>query len=208
MKPSSSDGLPSYSESLADSISSMPSFLFYSQSQSAARTAIVSELIRNHVTPHLHVNALSGVSQSTLIIVPSNVSALIPPVPTNIDSKDAQSKPDAFPGEIIVGFPTSENLNIVRLRDEEHTLEFWRQPAVIREVEERLRETLQRDKFDVSVRISSDVQWRHLEERVLARGEARVGAEVREICLRIENPFGLYETRTGKALVVRVEFGG
>jgi len=207
MKPSSSDGLPSYSESLTDAASSLPSLSSYSQHQSAARTAIISDLIRTHITPHLHVNALSGVSQSTLILVPSNMSDLIPPTIASIDSKDAQSKHDSFDGEILVGFPTSENLSMVRLRGEEQTIEFWRQPAVVREVEQRLRETLQRDKLNVFVRVSSDEQWRCLKEKDLVEGEARVGAEIKEICLRIENQIGLYETRTGKALIVRVELG-
>ncbi len=135
------------------------------------------------------------------------MSDLIPPTIASIDSKDAQSKHDSFDGEILVGFPTSENLSMVRLRGEEQTIEFWRQPAVVREVEQRLRETLQRDKLNVFVRVSSDEQWRCLKEKDLVEGEARVGAEIKEICLRIENQLGLYETRTGKALIVRVELG-
>lgn len=207
MKPSSYDGLPSYSESFVDFASSLPSLSSYSQYHSAARTAIISDLIRTDIMPHLHVNALSGLPQSTLVLVPSNVSALIPPTTASIDSKDAQSKPDSFPGELIIGFPTTENLTMVRLRGEEQTLEFWRQPVVVREVEQRLCETLQRDKLNVFIRISTDVHWRHLKDKALAEGEARLGVEIREICLRTENQLGLYETRTGKALVVRVEFG-
>lgn len=207
MKPFSSDGPPSYSESLTNAAFSLPSLSFYPQHQSATRTAIISDLIRTHITPHLHVSARSGVSQSTLVLVPSNVSALIPPTIASIDSKDTQSKHGSFDGEDLVGFPTGENISMVRLRGEEQTIEFWCQSAVVRELEQRLRETLQRDKLDVSIRVSSDVQWRHLKEKALVEGEARVGAEMKEICLRIENQLGLYETRTGKALIVRVEFG-
>ena len=203
MKPSSSDGLPSYSELVGDSPLPLSPFEQSSQNRSAAQTVIINDAISNHITPHWHTNALSGLSQSTLILVPCNVSDLI----ESVDAKDPQSTPDGFPGEVVVGFPTSENLSVVRLRNGEHTVEFWRQESAIEELERRLCEMLQRDRLKVFVRAPPDSQWRHAQEKALAQGEARVGAEMRHVCLRIENQLGLYETRTGRALVVRVEFG-
>lgn len=200
-------GPPSYSESLTDSTSPASSFSFYPQNQSATRNTIISNLIRTYIEPHLDSNAHLGLSQSTLILIPSNSPALIAPKNASSDSKDPQSESEAFPGEVIVGFPTSENIALVRLRGHEHTLEFWRQPAVVGDLEQRLRGTLRSDGLEVFIRTSSDAQWRHLEEKALGEGEARIGTEIKEVCLRIENQLGLYETRTGKALVVRVDFG-
>ena len=138
--------------------------------------------------------------------MPSNVSDLTPPTTSNADSKDPSSRPGTFAGEVVVGFPSRENLAIVRLQGDAQTLEFWRQELVIEELERSLCETLQKDRLNVTAQASSDSQWRHLDGKALALGEATVGVEIRHICLRIQNQLGLYETRTGEALVVRVEF--
>lgn len=54
---------------------------------------------------------------------------------------------------------------------------------------------------------SKDVDWSSVERTPLSDGDARASVEVTEVCLRIENEMGLYETRTGRALVVKVEVG-
>ena len=204
MEPSSSDYLPSYNESLTKF--ALP-FAASLQDQSTSRQATICDLIEGYILPYLGKAFFRGLSQNTLIFVPSNVSALIPPTAAISESKDTQKIPDAFPGETIVGFPTSENLTLIRLRGDKQTIEFWCQPSVIGDVEQRVREILIRDGLEVSARSPSHVQWSLHEEKPLAPGEARVGVEVREICLRIENQLGLYETRSGKALVLRVEIG-
>ena len=204
MEPSSSDHLPSYNESRTNYALT---FATYIQHQSAVRQAIICDLIEGYILPNLAKTFFEGLSQNTLIFVPSNVSALIPPTAAIPESKDPQKRHDFFPGESIVGFPTSEKLTLIRLRGDKQTIEFWRQQSVIREVEQRVREVLIRDGLEVCGRSPSHIQWSLLEEKPLAPGEARVSVEIREICLRIENQLGLYETRTGKALVLRVEIG-
>lgn len=147
----------------------------------------------------------------TLLLVASNVSALQSPTSTSI--KGVQCSTNAFPGEKILGFPMTEDLTLIRLCGEEHTIEFWRQPAVIREFEEQLCEFL-RDGGYVVVRDEGDgrnrtsAEWKTVEARVLANGHARTVVYIKEICLRVENAMGLYETRSGKALVVKVDVGG
>jgi hypothetical protein len=54
---------------------------------------------------------------------------------------------------------------------------------------------------------SQNVDWKGVERKTLTEGEARVTAEIKEVCLRIENEMGLYETRNGRAVIVRVELG-
>lgn len=54
---------------------------------------------------------------------------------------------------------------------------------------------------------SRDVDWRSIAQKTLKEGEARVAAEVDEICLRIESHMGLYETRNGRSIVIKLEIG-
>lgn len=41
----------------------------------------------------------------------------------------------------------------------------------------------------------------------LHEGEARIHIRMDQICLRVENAMGLYETKSGKALIVKVAIG-
>lgn len=54
---------------------------------------------------------------------------------------------------------------------------------------------------------SQNVDWKGVELKSVTEGQARVTAGIKEVCLRIENEMGLYETRTGRAVVVKVELG-
>jgi hypothetical protein len=52
---------------------------------------------------------------------------------------------DAFTGPQepqVVGFPSNETVKLVRLKGEEHTMEFWRQPAVITELDSFMKARL------------------------------------------------------------------
>lgn len=103
-----------------------------------------------------------------------------------------------------------------RLHGQENSLEFWRQVAVMQELKQQLRIHLQDLGYGVIADNetslqgpkSSDADWRTTQTETLGNGEVSVQVETREICLRTENYMGLYETKTGKALVVKVTFGG
>lgn len=199
----SSDGLPSYSESVrSPQQSSSPSYL--PQNIAAARTALISSLLTTYITPHLYESALSGLSSTTLILVPSNVFALHPS--GKIGSKD--------PSETIVGFPSAENLRMVRLHGQDNSLEFWRQLAVMQELGQQMRSHLRNSGYRViqgdktSLQSSLNADWRTAQKETLGNGELSVQVETRDVCLRSENDMGLYETRTGKAVVVKVDVGG
>lgn len=201
----SSDGLPSYSESVrSPQQHSSPSNLH--QNITAARTSVISSLLTTHVTPHLHQSALSGLSSTTLILVPSNVSSLQPP--SEIGSNG--------PSETIVGLPSADNLTMVRLHGQENSLEFWRQLAVMQELGQQIRTHLRNsghriiggDEISLQGPGSANADWRTVQKEILANGEVSVQVETTEIYLRTENDMGLYETRTGKAVVVKVDVGG
>ncbi|KAL8929000.1 MAG: hypothetical protein Q9208_001443 [Pyrenodesmia sp. 3 TL-2023] len=190
----------------------------YSESLDAPQSAdpIISRvctLIDSYISPYLY-----GDPSTTLVIVPSNVAALIPTSTESSPSKKAPST--GFTNETLVGFPSEDSSIIIRLSGSEHRLEFWQRASVLRELNEQLRRKLSfeghrvvssppKTKAGIPARIagSKDVDWRSVERAALMDGEARASVKVTDVCLRTENELGLYETRTGKALVVRVEVG-
>lgn len=216
------DKLPSYSESISDP---QPSSATLRQNITQARCALVSSLLTTHISPHLYSNSLSGLSNTTLLLVPSNVSSLQPP---SHDAKDPFHDGPTFRGESIEGFYTAENLTIVRLQGQENSIEFWRQPAVIRELGQQLQVKLRKDGH----RIAGDADVARVNfpttkargglfkkkpvstEMQVPKGEAQVEGEIsteveiQDICLRIQNEMGLYKTRNGKAMVIKVDAGG
>ena len=220
---SSPDGLPSYSESITSP--STPSATL-PQNLANARSSLILSLITTHILPHLHTTALSGLSSSTLLIIPSNISTLQPP--SSNGAKDPSGQEETFRGETVVGFPSAENLSLVRLHGQENSLEFWRQPAVIRELEQQLRAQLRREGHRVVgdetenpksgsngkqsgsffKKKTPSAEWQTPIVEPLGDGEVRTVVELMDATLRIENEMGLYETRTGKAVVVKVDVGG
>ena len=201
-----SDRLPSYSESVSTRL--IP------QNIAQARSALISDLVQSVIAPQFYANALSGLSSSTLLIVPTNVPSLQPDQPTRDPEKSMPNT--AFPGETIVGFPSTENVKLMRLQGQENSLGFWSQFAVILELKHQVQLQLHGEGYQIaedevisvnSPSRASTVEWRTIEKRHLQTGQASVEAAVREICLRCENPMGLYETRTGQALVVKIDVG-
>ena len=202
----SSEGLPSYSESVRSSQQQLsPSY--YPQSITTARTALISSLLTTYIIPHFYRSALSGLSSTTLILVPANVSSLNPSGKTESQN----------PSETIVGFPSAEHLTIVRLHGQENGLEFWRQSAVTQELGQQIRSHLRSSGYRVIKGSEASFQgpsppptadWRTVQNEALNNGEVSVQVATTEICLRTENDMGLYETRSGKAVVVKVNVGG
>ena len=144
------------------------------------------------------------------------------------DALDPDSKketpPLAFPGEKVVGFPDKDDITLVRLTGLDNKLEFWRQGSVVRELGSQLRRALEAEGYLVleherekqlpprngptspSLDVRS-VEWKAVEQPMLKSGEARCAVEFKEVTLRLENEMGLYETRSGMALVVGTEIG-
>lgn len=214
-KDSPYDSPPSYSDSVAP-----PSF---PHTFTRTRSNLISTVLAEHIHPHIYRSALNGLSQSTLLLVPSNVSTLHPAPPVPVDP-GSYSNPfqnhthsNTFINESIVGFLSAENLSLDRLHGEANTLEFWCQDRVIRELQTQLQADLSDGGYRViwesggqaMIRLmGSKAEWKLVSEPVVDEGQVRVVVEMREVSLRIENVMGLYETRRGKALMVRTEFEG
>ncbi|KAL9021690.1 MAG: hypothetical protein Q9185_001054 [Variospora sp. 1 TL-2023] len=200
---SSKSPLPTLTQSSTDA--PPPS---YSESLNAENhfTSRVSTVVDLHIFPHLAVDHAT----TTIILVPSNISTLIASPASPLEKS-----------ETLVGFPSSHNPTVIRLLGPDNRLEFWQRAAVLRELSCQLCERLRAQGFNIAsnpretrlgqtpARISGsrDVDWKTVEPRALTDGEARVSVEKEEVCLRIENDMGLYETRTGRAIVVRVDVG-
>ncbi|KAL8646748.1 MAG: hypothetical protein Q9210_005953 [Variospora velana] len=208
---SSKSPLPTLTQSSTDA--PPPS---YSESFNAKNpiTSHVSTVVDLHISPHLAVNHATN----TIILVPSNISTLIAS-PASPLEKDPTSC--AFPGETLVGFPSGHSPTVIRLAGPDDRLEFWQRAAALRALSHRLCERLRTQGYNIAsnpretrrsqtpgrISGSMDVDWKSIEPRALTDGEATVNIEMKEVCLRVENDMGLYETRTGRAIVVRVDVG-
>ena len=219
----SADNPPSYSESVDSASRSTPSI---PRNIAQARTALISDLISTQITPRLHTNALSGLSNMTLLIVPTNVSSLQSSQSGTAEDKSGATA--ASPTETILGFPSTDNVALIRLQGQENSFGFWTQSVVISELWERLCSQLQGEGYRVargcqyttpedfgidgsgqSPQITAPrTDWSTIQKEPLQAGEANVEVGVQEISLRIESLMGLYETKNGKAVVVKVEIGG
>ncbi|KAI4216813.1 MAG: hypothetical protein LQ351_000762 [Letrouitia transgressa] len=196
-----------------------------SSQRSANRTVITKALLNENIIPHIQQSILYGLSKSTLLFVPSDIAIL---QPTSTGGASGESLPE-FPGETIVDFPSSENPSLARLRGAENSFAFWRQQTALIDLEKQLRDwfrgggytVLGEDIPDVKaasvnqaknvkkpeIESSSGSSWSYEEERLLRNGEVKINVRIREVCLRIENEMGLYETRAGKVVMVRVQLG-
>ncbi|KAL8959048.1 MAG: hypothetical protein Q9183_005711 [Haloplaca sp. 2 TL-2023] len=170
-----------------------------------------SSFIDTYIWPHLN-----GEPITTLVLVPSNVTGLQPPT----DFSSTKSKPAAGLDGTFIGFRAEESPILVPLQGPENRLETWQRPATLHRLEDHLRRRLSQEGYRMSTnetqampptpsRIagSRDVDWKYVERNGLAAGQMRMNVRMDEVCLRTENAMGLYETRSGKAVIVTVELG-
>lgn len=237
--PYSTEKLPSYSENALPNYTDPSStaqhspFSPFLHSVNKTRTSNIRNLLSTNVLPHLYDSARAGLSKTTLVFIPSNVSSLQPqPFSSSAIADDGPfgaAAADNFPGETIIGFPSAENLHIIRLHGAENTVDFWRQEAVVRDLNSQLKDELEKSGHRVvgevtggegGIAISAaereilarresfrNAQWMSTKKKAVGPGEVDIGVECREISLRVENEIGLFETRSGKAVIVRVEVG-
>ncbi|CRG90484.1 hypothetical protein PISL3812_07528 [Talaromyces islandicus] len=249
------DPVPSYDESV---YSAQPRSALH-QRLDQVRLDRVRDILSTHVDPLLEAQADSGLYKTVFLLIPSNVSSLQPQA-SEQSSYSTPKEPE------VLGFASTDVVHLVRLKGEEHTLQFWRQPAVVEELTVNLRMRLElgghRVEQDTShasvpdptppveptppsplekkkssswfrssskpkkqsrswlnptipseaIVIDHKLGWRGKHEEAsenksLARGSVRVNVEWKEVCVRVENELGLYETRKGPGICLSVEFG-
>lgn len=210
---------PAYSETLSSPTPNPPT---YATSQRAPR---IIALVNDPIMKHVHDCIRKHVFSSTLILVPSDASTLM-----NVNAFDPYSKPEPgssdfeFDKEQVVGFPANERITLVRLSGSDKKIEYWRPASIIRELSATLSRALELDGYNVTGSqqglqlpprdslaspslVARSVEWKAVQHPPLAQGEARSSIEFQEVTLRIANEMGLYETRSGMALVVKTEVG-
>ena len=175
------------------------------QSSSADRAY---SILTNYIVPHIQGASSSATASITIVLVPSNVVSLQPP--REVDSKGLS---EGFTGEQLIGFPNTEHLKLIRLSDPTDTVEFWQRSSSRQSLSDCLHAYLVQEgcyfSDDIARAESSQTQagWMTVNGEELKHCEASITVLLQEVCLRIEDEMGLYETRRGKALVVKVNIG-
>ena len=100
-----------------------------------ARTRRIDDILSEYVDPLLAAQGAAGLYRTTFILVPSTVSNLRA---TSDDDAFSTSSQDPE----VVGFPQNDVVKLIRLKGVEHTMEFWRQPAVVTELESSMKARL------------------------------------------------------------------
>lgn len=265
-RPQPEDPVPSYEESIGSSTATAwtPSTLH--QQLDDTRLTRVRNILSTYVDPLLAVQGASGIYKAIFLLVPSNVDSL-----QQHHVADYSSSYSAPPKEPeVVGFSATDVVKLIRLKGEENTVEFWRQPAVMEELATNLRMRLRMSGHRVedstvestppppppttvqepstpapakrsggwfkskpkkaektkslwettapseATIVDQKLGWRATHEglpsntpnnKPLSRGTVRVLVEWKEICLRVENAVGLYDTQKGFGICLSVEVG-
>lgn len=117
------------------------------QQLSNVRSHRIKAIISTYIDPLLQAQSLSGLFKTTFVLIPSNAHSFQRTCQAGTGLSDIiEGSGDAISNdshEVIVGFPSQDYVKMVRLHGEEYTLEFWRQPIVIRELDTALKARLQ-----------------------------------------------------------------
>ena len=251
--------IPTYEESIRETASaesyrgeksssyvSPPSL---TQQLASVRSHRINAIISTYIDPLLQSQALAGLFKTTLVLIPSNTTSLQQTSSSSNDSDEiTEGSASNASKEEVVGFRSEDYIKLVRLHGEEYTLEFWRQPTVIKELDSSLKAKLQasghRMAEDTAARRPQPAPanplpepvlpkrgffrrkpsetlnpvpakpnplpegtWRYVPDENISPGHVRTKVKLEDVCLRVVTEMGLYDTKTGKAVVVNIEIG-
>ena len=173
-------------------------------------SSIVLSAFRNEIEPRIRPAPYFEPSSTILVLIPSATTP-----PPGSQSQAGSTTTSSTPKEKVVGFPSSEDPLLVHLRHPEDKLDFWRRSAASKELERLLHQhlkshgyTFNETTIDPSKPTQPSVDWRSRTQRRLGEREASIHIELKNVCLRVENEMGLFESRNRLALIVRVDMGG
>ncbi|MCJ1287991.1 hypothetical protein MMC26_007344 [Xylographa opegraphella] len=212
---------------------------------SSVRLQRINAIIDAHIDPLLQQQADSGLYKSIFILVPSNSTTLQAQDTSDDIIERSGGNPGTSRNEEIIGFREGDDVKLIRLHGDEYNAEFWRQSAVISELNDALQTKLRnaghrvatiavtqppsdsanaqtsssstttkknyfgwRKKEKETIAVSRNVPpsgWRFEKEAALTNGEVRIKTGLQDVSLRVQSEMGLYETKTGKAMVVSFE---
>ncbi|KAK0660389.1 hypothetical protein DIS24_g3393 [Lasiodiplodia hormozganensis] len=228
--------LPSYEESLSGRPPASGQQIIDQLTNVRARH--VREIIDGVVYPRVEEQAIYGIANTTIALIPSDAVAEKPI--SEFDFGDAKGDGNLE----LVGFPSDDVVQQVRLKGPLNKTQFWRQPGVVEEFRRTLQGKLAtapfapvpqhngptspgpasipeaptgskgrgflRKRQESSARTPSSQDVERAAEAAAAEHpasglHARVALE--EICFRTVSDFGLYETISRPAVVVRIVAG-
>ncbi|KAL0254905.1 hypothetical protein SLS55_009429 [Diplodia seriata] len=134
--------LPSYEESFSD----RPSANAYGGQQiidhlTNVRARHIREIVDAVVYPRVEEQAIYGIANTTMALIPSDAVSEKPI--SEFDFGDAKSE-----GYLeLVGFPSDEMVQQVRLKGPLNRTQFWRQPGVLEDFRRTLQAKLSRFSF-------------------------------------------------------------
>lgn len=117
----------------------LESSLSLPQQVAKTRSRRINSIITSHIEPLLESHASSGLYHYTSVLVPSNVESLQTSTAILEGTGDIVSQ---LSEESVIGFPSNDYVKLVRLQGEEYSAEFWKQAAVMTELEDVLKARL------------------------------------------------------------------
>ncbi|KAF2727257.1 hypothetical protein EJ04DRAFT_517383 [Polyplosphaeria fusca] len=222
--------LPSYE----DSVDPLRQTHFSSRGQqildrlALVRAQHLRSLIDDQIIPIVEQQALYGIAQTTIAMIPSDINLPVEEEAKSefgFDAANNEKKVD------VVGFSSDHVPQIITLEGQINRTEFWRDQAIVIELERVLRESLnaslhlQPSKPQQSTARQS--YQKPPKSKIFGRRANAVGQELpfggqtavepenvaqvlvrarlEEVCLRTVNEFGLYDTMSKQCVVVSVD---
>lgn len=227
------DSPPSYTESSTPNLSHGAALGIR---LAAVQSERINRLLEACVKPLLESQVASGIARTTFVLIPSDSRGLEeanfarewPP-----DKKVDRQNPGAHEQlDTVEGFPAEEDVKTIRLHGKDNTARFWEQPGVIRDLEVQLHRQLglppepteSKPSYNMPALEPRSEQKRPFWKAKKAQQRTKdyrteiskapstsepymtLSVTVEDICVRYMTPVGLYDTRNGSAIVLRVRF--
>lgn len=194
------------------------------------RSRHIRSVIDNHIIPLVEQQALYGIAQTTIAMIPSDVALPAEEEKSEFSFDTADQKKVE-----VIGFSSEEEPQIIRLEGQMNRTEFWRPQVIVQELERVLKENLNasphlkppspRQVPNIEVKKAAKrgffgrmAEAMNQEEKPSPSGNPEVGvrkvesagqvlckARLEEICLRTVNEFGLYDTMSKQCIIIRVD---
>jgi hypothetical protein len=123
---------------------------------------IITKFITEHIEPLFRAQALSCLSKTEYVFIPSGTeqAKLRKVIPANKNIVEGFGDSEKS-GPYISKFATKEYVKVIRLIKPEYSLEFWQQPAIVKELEEALIKGLHAngEKLADATRNSAGRKW-------------------------------------------------
>lgn len=189
------------------------------------RATHLDGIISTHILPLISQQAASGIAETNIALLPSDVSLPAPKEKSEFSFEDDKT------GDLeVIGFSSDEAPLLVRLEDQMSRTDFWRAPGVMQDLEDRLKNSLNSAAAAAAASSASSSssspppakkgllgRLTNLYEQEKhsspfgsrgaggAKGQVLVKVRLEEICLRTLNDFGLYDTLSKQCVTVKVD---